>query len=185
MDGQRTSPYAFFQYWRTVEDADVMRCIAYLTEIDKEEYDALAEQTAADPGRAVAQKRLAEWMTRFVHGDDGLASAERATQILFGGEIGDATDAQLNEIFADVPSCDAQRSQLTGEGFWIVEALQQAKLVGSSSEARRAIKDGGVYVNNQRATDMNQKLTEADLASESVMVLRKGKKNYALLRFQT
>jgi tyrosyl-tRNA synthetase len=183
LDAQRTSPYAFFQYWRTVDDADVMRCIAYLTEIDQEEYDSLAQQTTTDPGRAAAQKRLAQWMTSFVHGEEGLASAERATKILFGGEIGDATDAQLNEIFADVPSCDAQRATLRGEGLWIVDALQQAKLAGSSSEARRAIKDGGVYVNNQRANDINQKLTEANLASETVMVLRKGKRNYALLRF--
>ncbi len=184
LDRERTSPYAFFQYWRTVDDADVMRCIAYLTEIDKEEYESLAEQTASDPGRAAAQKRLAEWMTRFVHGDEGVEAAERATKILFGGEIGDATDAQLNEIFADVPSCDVQRSQLTGEGLWIVDALQQAGVANSSSEARRAIKDGGAYVNNQRVADMNRRLTEADLASETVMVLRKGKRNYAMLRFR-
>ena len=90
----------------------------------------------------------------------------------------------MNEIFADVPSHDADRATLAGEGLWIVDALQQAGLAASSSEARRAIKDGGVYVNNQRATDMNRKLTDADLASESVMVLRKGKRNYALLRFR-
>ena len=93
-------------------------------------------------------------------------------------------DAELNEIFADVPSSDTSRQTLDGEGLWIVEALQLAGLAKSSSEARRAVKDGGAYVNNQRATDMNQRLTAADLASETVMVLRKGKKNYALLRFK-
>jgi tyrosyl-tRNA synthetase len=184
LDPERTSPYAFFQYWRNVDDADVMRCIAYLTEIDKSEYEALAEQTATDPGRCAAQERLAEWMTRFVHGDSGFEAADRARKTLFGGDIGDLNDDELNEIFADVPSHDAARASLAGEGLWIVDALQQAGLAASSSEARRAIKDGGVYVNNQRATDMNRKLTAADLASESVMVLRKGKRNYALLRFR-
>ena len=92
-------------------------------------------------------------------------------------------DAGLNEIFADVPSNDLQRDSLTGEGLWIVEALQQAGLVKSGGEARRAIKDGGVYLNNQRVTEMDLRLGESDLASESVMVLRKGKRNYALLRF--
>ncbi len=183
LDAERTSPYQFYQYWRNVEDADVMRCIAYLTEIEKDEYDSLAEATKSDPGRRTAQIRLAEWMTQLVHGDEGLDSVNRASKILFGGEIGKQTDASLGEIFADVPSQDVERSKLGGEGYWIVEALQDAGLVSSSSEARRAVKDGGAYVNNVRATDMNQRLTEADLASETVMVLRKGKRNYALLRF--
>ncbi len=183
LDPQRTSPYAFFQYWRNVDDADVMRCIAFLTEIEKAEYDELAQQTADDPGRRAAQKRLAEWMTQFVHGDEGLGAANRATEIFFGGEIGKATDAQLSEIFADVQSQELDRSLLGGEGLWIVEALQEAGSVSSGGEARRAIKDGGIYVNNERVTDMNLKLTEADLASETVLVLRKGKKKYALLKF--
>jgi tyrosyl-tRNA synthetase len=183
LDADRTSPYQFYQYWRNVEDADVMRCIAYLTEIEKDEYDSLDAATKSDPGRRTAQIRLAEWMTQLVHGDEGLDSVNRASKILFGGEIGKQTDASLGEIFADVPSKDVERSKLGGEGYWIVEALQDSGLASSSSEARRAVKDGGAYVNNVRASDMNQRLTEADLASETVMVLRKGKRNYALLRF--
>jgi tyrosyl-tRNA synthetase len=183
LDANRTSPYQFYQYWKRVEDGDVMRCIAYLTEIERDEYDSLAESTQSDPGRRTAQNRLAEWMTQLVHGDEGLEAAERASKILFGGEIGTQTDASLGEIFADVPSRDVPRSKLDGEGYWIVEALQDAGLVSSGSEARRAIKDGGAYVNNIRVTDMNYRLSATDLASETVMVLRKGKKNYALLRF--
>lgn len=183
LDADRTSPYQFFQYWKRVEDDDVMRCIAFLTEIEREEYDSLAEATKSDPGRRAAQDRLAEWMTTLVHGEEGLESAERASKILFGGEIGKQTDASLGEIFADVPSSSVSRTKLSGEGYWIVEALQDAGLVKSGGEARRAIKDGGVYANNIRVTDEQQRLTEANLASETVMVLRKGKRNYALLRF--
>ena len=109
--------------------------------------------------------------------------ANRASEILFGGEIGRLNDKQLVEIFADVPSCEANRQSLAGEGWWIVEALRESGLSASSGEARRAITDGGVYVNNRRVTDVNRKLTADDLASETVMVLRKGKRNYALLRF--
>ncbi len=180
---ERTSPYAFYQYWINVADDDVMRCIAFLTEIDRDEHDALAEQTKANSGARAAQKRLAEWMTQLVHGDAGLASAKRATDIFFGGEFDDASDSQLSEIFSDVPSCDVERLSLGGEGFWIVEALQKAGLAKSSSEARRSIQDGGVYINNRRIDDVNRRLSETDLASETVMVLRKGKRNYALLRF--
>jgi tyrosyl-tRNA synthetase len=183
LDANRTSPYQFYQYWRNVEDADVMRCIAYLTEIEREEYDSLVEATKADPGRRAAQNRLAEWMTELVHGSDGLGAAMRASKMLFGGEIGKQSDASLGEIFADVPSCEVERSVLDGEGYWIVDALQASGLVASGGEARRAIKDGGVYLNNIRVADEKQRLTDADLASESVMVLRKGKRNYALLRF--
>lgn len=184
LDPQRTSPYAFYQYWVRVGDDDVMRCIAYLTEIDKAEYDELADSNASDPGRRVAQKRLAEWMTEFVHGPEGLRSALAASKILFGGEIEDMDDAGLNEIFADVPSHELARNTLSGDGLWIVEALQSSGLAKSGGDARRAIKDGGAYVNNERVTDMDRRLTEDDLASETVMVLRKGKKNYALLRFK-
>jgi len=184
LDPERTSPYEFYQYWINVEDADVMRCIAYLTEIERDEYDSLSEQTATDPGRRRAQKRLAAYMTQLVHGDEGISSAERATHILFGGEIEKATDAQLSQIFADVPSSEADRQSLSGEGFWIIDALQTTGLVSSGSEARRSIKEGSIYLNNRRVSDMNYRLSEADLASETVMVLRRGKRKYALLRFR-
>ena len=183
LDANRTSPYQFYQYWRNVDDADVMRCIAYLTEIDREEYQELSQVTENDPGRRTAQNRLAEWMTKFVHGSDGLTSAVKASKILFGGEIGSQTDSSLGEIFADVPSSQEQKDRLQGEGYWIVEALQAAGLVGSGGEARRAIKDGGVYLNNERVTDDQYRLTLDDLASETVLILRKGKRNYALLKF--
>jgi len=183
LDSDRTSPYAFYQYWFRVEDADVMRCIAFLTEIDHEEFLSLKQETEADPGKRTAQKRLAAWMTQFVHSDEGLAAANQASEILFGGEIDRLTDRDLTEIFADVPSCDLSRESLRGEGLWIVDAVRQAGLATSSGEARRAIQEGGVYVNNRRVGEIDRKLSEADLASETVMVLRKGKRNYALLRF--
>ena len=183
LDAERTSPYIFFQYWRNVNDADVMKCIAYLTEIDREEFESLQVQTTENAGACAAQKRLAEFMTRLVHGDEGLNAANRASEILFGGEIDRLSDKQLVEIFADVPSCTASRQSLAGDGWWIVEALRESGLAPSSSDARRAISEGGVYINNRRVTDVNRKLKPEDLASETVMVLRKGKKNYALLRF--
>lgn len=183
LDPQRTSPYAFYQYWRNVEDADVMRCIAFLTEIDKEEYDELAVKIAEDPGRREAPQRLAEWMTRFVHGEEGLQAALKASKMLFGGEIDSLSDSALGEIFEDVPSQEFPRSALEGGGLWVVEAFQKSGLASSNGDARRTIKDGGAYVNNRRVVDMDYRLTEKDLASETVMVLRKGKRKYALLKF--
>jgi len=183
LDPDRTSPYAFYQYWINVEDADVMTCLAYLTEIEREEFDHLQSATTENPGAREAQNRLAEWMTQFVHGDAGLDSAKKASKILFGGQIGDANDGQLTEIFADVPSSEVARSELDGDGYWIVEALQTAGLCNSSGDARRALKEGGVYLNNERVTDPQTRLHADDLASETVLVLRRGKRKYALLRF--
>jgi tyrosyl-tRNA synthetase len=122
-------------------------------------------------------------MTRLVHGEEGLASANRASEILFGGEIDRLSDRELNEIFADVPSQEFSATELAGEGMSVVDAIVKAGLAKSASEARRSIGEGGIYVNNRRISDPQQRLERADLASETVMVVRKGKRNYALLRF--
>ncbi|MEL7335154.1 MAG: tyrosine--tRNA ligase, partial [Planctomycetota bacterium] len=184
LDPDRTSPYAFYQYWMRVDDADVMRCIAFLTEIPRDEYDTLQQSVADEPHARAAQKRLAQWMTQFVHGDDGLRRAQHASKILFGGEFGGLSDQDLLEIFADVPNKEFARDALSSDGVWIVDALRESGLVKSSSEARRAIKEGSVVLNNRsKMDDANYRISADDLASESVVVIRKGKKNYALLRF--
>src|SRR5262245_34342001 len=110
LSAARTSPYAFYQYWINVEDADAGKCLRMLTELSHEEIAALDAARATDPARRESQRRLAEEVTRLVHGDSGLKAAERATEIFFGAEIGDLSDAQLGEIFADVPSRDLPRA---------------------------------------------------------------------------
>jgi tyrosyl-tRNA synthetase len=183
LDAARTSPYAFYQYWLNVADADVLTCLRLLTELPREEVEALASATASAPGERAAQRRLAAWLTAFVHGEAGLAAAERASAVLFGAEIGPGTldDATLADIFADVPSCELPRATLEA-GWGLVDALVHTGLAASKSEARRAIQAGAVYLNNQRlATE--RALVTADLASASVLVLRNGKKRYALARF--
>lgn len=182
LDPERTSPYAFYQYWVNVADDDVMRCIAYLTEIEKDEYDELAERTASAAGEKAAQKRLAAWMTQLVHGDEGIELAQRATQTLFGGDLGDTSDEQLHEIFADVPSCDVAPEQIDGEGLWIVEALQHAGLCASGGESRRSIKENSIYLNNQRVTDEQKRIVRSDFEGRTVLVLRRGKRKNALLK---
>ena len=181
LDAERTSPYAFYQYWKNIDDRDVMTCVHYLTEIGRDEATSMGESMTTDP--RAAKQRLAEWLTEFVHGRAGLESALRASAMLFsGGEISQLRDAQVMEIFADVPSLELPKSRLA-EGYLLVDALVESKLASSKSEARRTIEQGGAYINNRPAPELDRKLTEADLASESVIVLRSGKKKYALLRF--
>jgi tyrosyl-tRNA synthetase len=138
---------------------------------------------AESPAQRESQKRLAEELTRLIHGEDGLTSAKRATEIFFGAEIGELSDKQLGEIFADVPSRELPRSGLESEGLGVIDALVEAGLAKNKSEARRTIEQGGAYVNNRRIASHEAKLTTNDLASETIMVLRSGKKKYALLRF--
>ena len=183
LSAARTSPYLFYQYWINVADDDAGKCLRFLTELPHEEIDSLDASRQQEPHLRLSQKRLAEALTRLVHGDNGLATAQRATEVFFGAEIENLNDAQLVEIFADVPSQQLPRERLSGEGIPLIDALVEAGLAASKGEARRAIQQGGAYVNNRRKTELETRLTTADLASETVIVLRSGKKRYALLRF--
>ncbi|PQO41868.1 tyrosine--tRNA ligase [Blastopirellula marina] len=180
----RTSPYAFYQYWINVADEDAGKCLRFLTELDREEIESLDKAREEEPHKRQSQKRLAEALTELVHGSEGVASAQRATEIFFGGEIDNLSDKQLIEIFADVPSQELSRDRLTADdGLNIVDALVESGLCKSKGDARRTISQGGAYVNNRRVEEGERQLATEDLASETVMVLRSGKKKYALLRF--
>jgi tyrosyl-tRNA synthetase len=183
LSAERTSPYKFYQYWINVDDADAGKCLRFLTELGQAEVESLDAARASDPGKRESQRRLAEALTTLVHGDAGLATARRATEIFFGAEISQLSDSQLTEIFADVPSRELPRDRLAGEGLPLIDALAESGLAKSKSQARQTIQQGGAYVNNRRVESVDAKLTTSDLASETVMVLRSGKKSYALLRF--
>lgn len=178
----RTSPYEFYQYWVRVEDDDVGMCLRFLTELTEEEIKSLDLARAAQPHQRASQKRLAEEVTKLIHGEAGLKSAKQATEILFGAEIADLSDKELQQIFADVPSVTLPTNRLTA-GISIVDALVEAGLSKSKGEARRTVDQGGAYVNNHRVASIEKTITSDDLASETVVVLRSGKKKYGLIKF--
>ena len=179
---ERTSPYEFYQYWVRVEDDDVGMCLRFLTELTEEEIKSLDLARAAEPHQRASQKRLAEEVTKLIHGEAGLKSAKQATEILFGAEIADLSDKELQQIFADVQSVALPMSRLNG-GISIVDALVEAGLAKSKGASRRTVEQGGAYVNNQRVESIEKTLSTSDLASETVIVLRSGKKKYALMKF--
>jgi tyrosyl-tRNA synthetase len=184
LSAARTTPYQFYQYWIRTEDADVGKCLRMLTLVSHEEIESLDAARAQDAAKRDSQRRLAEELTRLVHGEEGLVAAQRATDIFYGAEISNLSDAQLSEIFADVPSQQLPRAALTDDGgLPVIDALVAAGLAKSKGDARRTAQQGGAYVNNRRIEGVETRLTPGDLASETVMVLRSGKKNYALLRF--
>jgi len=184
LSAERTSPYQFYQYWYNVDDTDVGPCLRMLTELDQKEIEALDAARQSDPGQRESQRRLAEAMTQLVHGTEGLDVARRASEIFFGAQIEDLDDAQLGQIFSDVPSKQLPSARLSeGGGLAIVDALVEAGLAKSKGNARRTVEQGGAYVNNCRIDQIETLLTAEHLASETVIVLRSGKKKYALLRF--
>ena len=182
---EKTSPYRFYQYWINLADSDVGKCLRYLTDLTQVEIVELEAAHAAAPERREARKRLGSELTQMVHGEEGLASALRATAVLFGAEITDLTDAELDEAFADAPNRELPFDRLGGPGLPLADALVEAGLAKSKSEARRTIAQGGVYMNNRRAEDPELRIGPSALAGETVLVLRTGKKAYSLLKFRS
>jgi len=182
LDPNRTPPYQFYQYWINLDDADVEKTLKIFTDLTQQEIVDVMATHQSDPGKRTAQRKLADELTRLVHGEDGLSTAKRATDIFFGGEITALDDASLCSIFADVPSKELPIQRLA-EGLSILDALVESGLSSSKNDARRTIQQGGAYINNRPMNDEKTVLTTEHLASESVMVLRTGKKKYALLRF--
>ena len=182
LSAEKTSPYQFYQYWINVADEDAGRCLRFLTELSPDQISDLDRSREEEPHQRQSQKKLAEEVTRLIHGDAGLQTAIQATEVLFGAEIKDLNDATLGQIFADVPSLQLPLAAIESEGLPLIEALVQTGLSKSKGEARRSISQGGAYVNNRRESDVDGRLTPQHLASESIIVLRIGKKKYALLR---
>jgi len=182
LDAELTSPYEFYQYWIQTDDRDVERWLKIFTFLSLDEVAAVVAESSKDPGARIAQRRLAEEVTRIVHGDAGLASALQATAILFGGEVRGLGDAALQRLFRDVPQTEHDRAELrAGLPF---EALLATTVCASKGEARRLVQQGGAYLNNVRIDDAARPVSEADLASESCLVLRAGKKRYHVCWFR-
>ncbi|MBR0191386.1 MAG: tyrosine--tRNA ligase [Thermoguttaceae bacterium] len=180
LDAEKCSPYQFYQYWMNVEDSEVVKLLSLMTDLTREEVDAIVAEHAAAPEKRFGQRRAAEEITKIVHGQAGLDAAQKATEIFFGAEIHDLKDAQLQAIFRDVPSVEYTRAELEA-GIAVNEALVKAGVAKTRSDVRRALDQGGLYVNNKRVTDVGLRLTAEHLASESAIVLRLGKKKYAVV----
>lgn len=182
LDPALTSPYAFYQFWMNVDDKDVVRYLRYFTLLSLEEVAEQEEALADRPHERAAHRALAEDVTRRVHGEDGLSSAQRATTVLFGGDMTGLGADEIAEIFSDVLSVDIPKVELEGEGVGVLDLLCRAAVTKSRGEARRAVEGGGVYVNNLRVQDVNATVGSGDAVDGRFIVLRKGKKHYRLVR---
>ena len=181
LDVNRTSIYQFYQFWVRVDDRDVVRYLKYFTFLSRDEVEELASQHEAEPHARIAHKALAREVTALVHGEEAVTEAIRASEILFGGELDGITEATFREVAGEVPTCELSTDRFGGEGLWLPELLHEAGLAQSRGQARKDVKGGGVYVNGKRIDDEQHKLTTSDLMFEKYVLLRRGKRNYAVV----
>jgi len=183
LDPARTSPFRFYQFWINTTDGDVIPYLKYFTLLSREEIAELERALATEPHRRAAQTRLAEEVTRMVHGEDGLRKAQAATEVLFGGRDLEGLSADdLLDIFAEVPSSALAAGSLSGAGINVVDLALEAGLDRSKKLIRDLIKNGGLYLNNRPVDDPDRAVTLDDAIDGRVIVLRKGKKNYHLVQ---
>jgi len=182
LSAERTSPYRFHQFWLNTDDRDAIPYLKYFTFLDQDEIQQLEQALSAHPEQREAQRRLAREMTLTVHGETALAKAEQATQVLFGGSLEGLTAIEIEDIFADVPSSTLSRERLSAASSTVVDLLVESGVTQSKGEARRAVTEGGINLNNRRITDPAQIITAEDLLEGRFLVIRRGRKNYHLVK---
>jgi len=182
LDPERTSPYAFYQFWINQADADAGAYLRYFTFLTRGEIEDLDRLTREEPHKRAAQRRLAEEVTRLVHGEEALQGAQRAAEAMFGGDLSGLDERTLLEIFHDVPSTTLPKD-LLGAGRTLLDMLAEAGVFPSKGEGRRMIRNGGLYLNSRRVDAEDAKLDADSLLTPALAVVRTGKKNYHLLRF--
>ena len=179
LDPEMTSPYAWFQYFVNVPDADVVPYLRMLTFVPREEIDELARLTDEKPQMRAGQRRLAEELTTLVHGEAQTRQVVNASQALFGrGELAELDSPTLESVMREIPVGEVR---LADEPT-IVDLLVAAGVVDSRGAARRAVKEGGAYVNNAKIADENWRPERADALHGTWLVVRRGKRTAAGVR---
>ncbi|MFV3013061.1 tyrosine--tRNA ligase [Clostridium botulinum] len=163
LDPEKTSPYEFYQYWRNVADADVEKCLRLITFLPMDEVRRLSSLEGAEINEA--KRVLAFEVTKLIHGEEEAQKAKVAAEALFGGNAKD---------LGNMPTAYIDKDDLNNS---LVDLLAKCEILPSKSEARRLIKQGGLYVNDEKVTDINLVLTEEHVTEDGIMI-RRGKKNF-------
>lgn len=180
LDPERTTPYAFYQFWLNADDRDVSKFLRIFSFRSREEIEELEKLTEERPQARAAQRALAEELTTLVHGADQCAAVVDASKALFGqGELTELDEATLRAALSELPH--AQVAELAP----VVDLLAEVGLVPSKSAARRTVKEGGAYVNNVKVAAEDAVPSRDDLLHGRWLVLRRGKKNLAAVEVTT
>jgi tyrosyl-tRNA synthetase len=188
LDADRTSPYAFYQFWLSTEDADAGRYLRYYSLLSREEIESLDAETASAPERRAAQQALARDVTRRVHGEAALEAAEQVSTFFFGSlEATELSEAALDILRKEAPYAEVARDSIASEGdasrLDVLKLLTASGLAASNGAAKRLLEQGGVSVNKRKLASGDRHVSAEDvLLLRGHVVLGKGKRDYALLR---
>ncbi len=182
LSSAKTSYYDFYQFFLRTMDADVVRYLKIFTFLPLERIAELEQSVASEPERRAAQQVLADELTRMVHGDQGLAIAKQATEVLFGGALDGLSADSLEAIFAHVPSAELERSSVIG--CLVLDVVAAAGMLSSKGEVRRLMQQGGLSINNIRCSELELVFSEDDTVEGRLIVLRSGKRNFFLLKIR-
>ncbi|MET9360690.1 tyrosine--tRNA ligase [Streptomyces sp. NPDC006632] len=178
LDPERTTPYAFYQFWLNADDRDISKFLRIFSFASREEIEELERLTEERPQARAAQRALAEELTTLVHGAEQTAAVTAASKALFGqGELTELDEATLAAALSELPN--AKVSELGP----LTDLFAEVGLVASKSAARRTVKEGGAYVNNVKVTAEDAVATAGELLHGRWLVLRRGKKNLAAVEF--
>ncbi len=178
LTAERTSPWAFHQFWLNASDEDAGKYLRFFTFLDKETIEDLEQRHAAQPHERLAQKALANEVTRMLHGQEEVDRAEAAAAALFGGNLRSLDSQQLGDVFADVPHSSHSRDKLTA-GCSLLEFLPETSLAASKREAREFLKNGSISINGEKldgANALERSLGSEDLLHGQTILLKRGKK---------
>ncbi|CDQ18318.1 tyrosyl-tRNA synthetase [Halobacillus karajensis] len=179
LDPEKTSPYEFYQFWINADDRDVIRFLKYFTFLSFDEIAELEKEVETQPEKRVAQRRLAEEMTKLVHDEEALKQAERISAALFSGDIKALSGAEIEQGFKDVPTYTSEEKEPQ-----LLDLLVNAGISSSKRQAREDIGNGAVYINGERNQDLKHTINEEDRIEDRFTIIRRGKKKYFLIKFQ-
>lgn len=175
LDPEKTSPFEFYQFWLNQDDRDVVKYLKYFTFLSVEEINDLAAAIANEPEKRLAQRRLAEEVTRFVHSDADLAEAQKISTALFSGEIKDLNAAEISQAFGKMPTVE-----ISAEPANIIDVLIATKIEASKRQAREDVTNGAIYINGERVSDVAAIIDPSTHFDGKFVVIRRGKKKYFL-----
>lgn len=181
LNPEKTSPYQFYQFFLRRPDDEVIKLTNYFSLKSLDEIKKLEEEFRAEPHKRVAQLALAEELTVMIHGQEEFEKAKKASEALFSGDFAALDEKTLVDVFSEAPSLEVTKADR--DGMTLVDLLVQSKLCPSKGQARKDIKAGAVYLNNQRFEGEDMQGGEFPLLHNSLLVLRRGKKNYCLAKF--
>ena len=179
LDPEKTTPYEFYQFWLNQDDRDVIKYIKYFTFLEKEEIEALETAVQEEPHKRQAQKRLAEEVTRFVHGEAALQDALKITNALFTGDVQQLNADEIEQGFKNMPTFESEKVE-QNLATWLVDL----GIEPSRRQSREDIQNGAISINGEKITDLEHMWTPEQSFEGRFVLVRRGKKKYFLVKLK-